>query len=196
MSFQLDTAGPSATLGVASLLTQVLAQPVGEDEAVSTATPESLFKAIVQALGTDASLEDIARVSDVLVARLEQMIERQANAILHHPRFQALEASWRGVMYLCEQAGTARQDAEDTGEDLRLKLKLLQLSKKELAQDLSSAIEFDQSKLYKFVYEGEYGTVGGEPYGALIGDYEFTNHRADIETLGHVSQVAAAAFAP
>ena len=77
-----------------------------------------------------------------------------------------------------------------------LKLRVLNMTKRELGRDLSRAIEFDQSQLFKKIYENEFGTPGGEPYGALIGDYEFTNHPEDVELLSKMSNVAAAAFCP
>jgi len=77
-----------------------------------------------------------------------------------------------------------------------LKIRMLQMSKKEMAKDLQKAVEFDQSNLFKKIYENEFGTPGGEPYGALIGDYEWTAHPDDVETLRLVSNVAAGAFAP
>ncbi len=73
---------------------------------------------------------------------------------------------------------------------------MLNVSKKDLHRDLSKAVEFDQSQLFKKIYENEFGSPGGEPYGALIGDYEFTNHPEDVELLGLVSNVAASSFAP
>ncbi len=186
----------AAPVDIASLLSEVLALPVATADSAASSEPVDLLQRLVAALPANSTAEDIARAADVMIARIEQAVELQTNAILHHDRFQALEAAWRGVNYLCAQAAQAKDDAESTGEELQLKLKLLQLSKKELEHDLSTAIDFDQSQLFKFVYEGEYGTVGGEPFGVLIGDYQFTNHRADIETLGHISHVAAAAFAP
>ena len=105
---------------------------------------------------------------------------------MHHPKFSALEGSWRGLHYLVmnSETGTA------------LKLRVLNLPKRELSRDLQRAVEFDQSQLFKKIYENEFGTPGGEPYGSLIGDYEWTQHPDDIETLRLVSNVAAAAFAP
>ena len=105
---------------------------------------------------------------------------------MHHPKFTALEGTWRGLHYLVmnSETGTA------------LKLQVLNLPKRELSRDLQRAVEFDQSQLFKKIYENEFGTPGGEPYGALIGDYEWTQHPDDIETLRLMSNVAAAAFAP
>ena len=84
----------------------------------------------------------------------------------------------------------------NTETSASLKIRVLNSSKRELYRDLTRAVEFDQSQLFKKIYENEFGTPGGEPYGALIGDYECTNHPDDIETLRLMSNVAAAAFAP
>lgn len=105
---------------------------------------------------------------------------------MHNKEFQKLEGSWRGVHHMvhnCETSST-------------LKIRIMSLSKKELHKDLSKAVEFDQSQTFKKIYESEFGTPGGEPYGALVGDYEFSNHPADIETLSLMSNVAAAGFCP
>ncbi len=126
------------------------------------------------------------------VARLDVLISGQVNAILHHPRFQKLEASWRGLQYLAEQA----EDGED------VKIRVLGVSWKELARDAQRAIEFDQSQLFRKVYSEEYDTPGGEPFGVLVGDYEIRHRPSadhpidDVSTLQAISQVAAAAFAP
>ena len=105
---------------------------------------------------------------------------------MHHPRFLQLEGSWRGLNYLVMNSETGTS----------LKLRVANISKRELNRDLTRAVEFDQSQLFKQIYENEFGTPGGEPYGALIGDYEWTNHPDDIETLRLMSNVAAGAFAP
>src|SRR4029077_227212 len=100
--------------------------------------------------------------------------------------FQKLEATWRGLHYLVHQS--------ETGE--ALKIRVLKVSKRDLFQAMEKAVEFDQSQLFKKVYEEEYGTLGGEPYGMLIGDYEFGKHPEDISLLKMVSNVAAASHAP
>ena len=126
------------------------------------------------------------------VAELDAMLDRQVNAIIHHPVFQKLEASWRGLAYLIEQGD----------EDDHIKVRILNVSWKELAKDAERAIEFDQSQLFRKVYGEEFGTAGGEPFGVLLGDYEIhpwpsAEHAVDdLETLSAVSHVAAAAFAP
>ena len=120
------------------------------------------------------------------IAQIDRLLSQQLNEIMHHPDFQKLEASWRGLFYLVNQS--------ETGE--KLKLRVMNVSKKDLLKDMEKASEFDQSALFKKIYEEEYGMFGGAAYGALIGDYEFGNHPQDLSLLEKVSQVAAAAHAP
>jgi type VI secretion system protein ImpC len=120
------------------------------------------------------------------VAEIDQILSDQLNAIMHCPEFQALESSWRGLHDMV--AGT------ETGPNL--KLRLLNVSKKELLKDLESAVDHDMSVLFKKVYEEEYGTFGGSPYSLLIGDYYFGRHPQDMALLQRLSKVAAAAHAP
>jgi type VI secretion system protein ImpC len=105
---------------------------------------------------------------------------------MHHPDFQKLEGTWRGLHYLVHQS--------ETGE--ALKIRVLNIKKQELFKDLEKAVEFDQSGLFKKVYEEEYGQLGGQPYGMLIGDYDFSRQPEDVQLLKMVSNVAAAAHAP
>jgi type VI secretion system protein ImpC len=133
------------------------------------------------ALGRDADQMISARV-----AQIDHLISLQLNEVLHHPQFQKLESTWRGLKYLLDQSETGTQ----------LKIRVLNASKKDLLRDLQRAPEFDQSALFKKVYEEEYGIFGGEPFGALVGDYEFSKHPEDLELLEKVSQVAASAHAP
>src|SRR5450432_2531407 len=132
----------------------------------------------------------IARDAEMMInqriAQIDHLLSIQLNEILHHPSFQKLEGSWRGVRYLMDQSETGTM----------LKIKVLNVSKKELLKDLQRAPEFDQSALFKKVYEEEFGVFGGAPFGALIGDYEFGKHPEDIELLERVSNVAASAHAP
>lgn len=120
------------------------------------------------------------------MADIDKLLSVQLNEIMHHPDFQRLEGSWRGLHYLVHQSETGT----------RLKIRVLNVSRKDLLNDLERAAEFDQSALFKKVYEAEYGMFGGEPYGALIGDYEFSRHPQDMALLERVSNVAAAAHAP
>ncbi len=129
---------------------------------------------------------DIEAMINSRIAQIDHLLSLQLNEIIHHPQFQALESSWRGVRYLLDQSETS----------VNLKIKLFNAKKKELLRDLQRVPEFDQSSLFKKVYEEEFGVFGGEPFGALIGDYYFGKHPEDTELLEKVSQVAAAAHAP
>jgi len=129
---------------------------------------------------------DAEAMINARIAQIDHLISIQLNEVLHHPQLQKLEASWRGLKYLLDQSETS----------VMLKVRVLNCSKKELLRDLQRAPEFDQSAIFKKVYEEEFGMFGGEPFGALIGDYEFGKHPEDIELLEKMSQVAAAAHAP
>ncbi len=120
------------------------------------------------------------------VTAIDQLISEQLSAIMHHEKFRQLEGSWRGLSTLVMNTST--------GQDI--KLRVMNCSKAELHEDLSEALEFDQSHLFKEIYTAEYDMPGGKPYGAMIGDYEFTNHPSDVELLKKVSGVAAGAFCP
>src|SRR6187402_81921 len=120
------------------------------------------------------------------IAAIDRLISEQLNEILHHPSFQKLEGTWRGIRYLMDQSET----------NSMLKLKVLPASKRELLRDLQRASEFDQSSLFEKVYEEEFGVFGGAPFAALIGDYEFSKSPEDMDLLQRVAQVAASAHAP
>lgn len=125
------------------------------------------------------------------IAELDARLTDQLNAIMHHPAFQKLEASWRGLIFLAEQCAGQRD----------IKLRVLSLGWKELSRDLDRAIEFDQSQFFNKIYSEEFGSPGGEPYGVILGDYEISHrvsadHPNDSDALEALSHIAAAAFAP
>src|SRR5262245_4222654 len=120
------------------------------------------------------------------IGELDKKLSAQLNEVMHHPDFQKLEATWRGLHYLVSQS--------ETGENL--KVRVLNVNKRDLFKDLEKAVEFDQSALFKKVYEEEYGQLGGSPYGMLVGDYEFSRSPEDVGLLKMISNVAAAAHAP
>src|SRR5262249_2137240 len=149
---------------------------------------QALLDALVQEAmqGTITFDKNVTKsITDGMKA-IDEALSKQLAVILHHPDMQKLEGTWRGLNYLVMNSETSSA----------LKIKVLNVPKRELFKDLDSAIEFDQSQVFKKIYEEEFGTPGGQPYGALIGDYEFTNHPEDVELLGKMSNVAAAAFAP
>ena len=171
------TEGPSLLDQVVSATKQT--EPDRAQDLVKTLVEQALA-------GTVTFDKNLTRTFDHAIRAIDRQMSAQLNEIMHHPKFVKLEGSWRGLHYLVmnSETGTA------------LKLRVMNISKRELNRDLTRAVEFDQSQLFKKIYENEFGTPGGEPYGALIGDYEFTSHPDDIETLRLVSNVAAAAFAP
>lgn len=130
------------------------------------------------------------------VAQLDELLARQVNIILHAPRFQQLEAAWRGLWLLTEEARANIDQSGDDGPPPRVEIRLLNLTKRELRRDFENAIEFDQSILFRKVYDDGFGQAGAHPFGTLIGDYQFTDHPEDVELLERLAEVAAAAFAP
>lgn len=136
-----------------------------------------------------------------IMIEIERLVGRQLNEILHSRRFQELEASWRSLHQLvvrtAEETTEAEAHAFATGTTAaKVQIRVLNVSKSELATDLEDALEFDQSQFFSKVYEEELGTPGGTPFGLLIGNYSFTNHPEDIEMIRRISGVAACAFAP
>lgn len=120
------------------------------------------------------------------ISAIDASMSKQLSAIMHSDKFQTLEGTWRGLNYLVMNSETSTN----------LKIKVINATKRDLFKDLDKAAEFDQSQIFKKIYESEFGSPGGEPYGALIGDYQFTNHPEDIDVLEKMSNVAAASFAP
>jgi type VI secretion system ImpC/EvpB family protein len=126
------------------------------------------------------------------IAQLNDLLNLQVNAVLHHPSFQKLEASWRGLHYLVHQV-------DDNGT---IQIRVLHVTWRDLARDFEKALEFDQSQLFRKIYNEEFGMPGGKPYGVLLGDYEIHPRPSaqhpmdDLAVLAKVAGVAAAAFAP
>ncbi|MBC9208258.1 type VI secretion system contractile sheath large subunit [Roseomonas aerophila] len=166
----------------------LLDQVLGATRQTERDRAQDLIKALTEEAlkGTVSFSRNLQQTFDRAIAEIDRKVSEQLNAVMHHERFLKLEGSWRGLQYLVKNSETGNS----------LKLRLLQASKRELSRDLQRATEFDQSQLFKKLYENEFGMPGGEPYGALIGDYEWTNHPDDVETLRLVSNVAAASFAP
>jgi type VI secretion system protein ImpC len=125
------------------------------------------------------------RIND-RISQIDSLLTRQINLVLQDESFKSLEATWRGLFFLVMNTETGTQ----------LKLRVMNVSKADLLKDLQKAVEFDQSALFKKVYEEEFGTYGGDPFSFMVGDYEFGRHPADIELLEKISGVAASAHAP
>ncbi|MBX5230606.1 type VI secretion system contractile sheath large subunit [Rhizobium sp. NLR9b] len=132
--------------------------------------------------------DDAVKTIQSIIASIDEKLSQQVNEILHHPDFQDLESAWRGLHHL----------ALNTETDETLKIRVLSISKKEISRTLRKfkGIAWDQSPLFKKIYEEEYGQVGGEPYGCLIGDYYFDHSPHDIDMLAGIAQIAAASHSP
>jgi type VI secretion system protein ImpC len=171
-----------------SLLDQIVEQGrLGKDPAARERGKDMVKQFVSEVLAGQITMaRDTEVMLNARIAQIDHLISLQLNEIMHAPEFQKLEGSWRGLHYLLSQSETSEM----------LKIKVLNVSKKELLRDLQRAPEFDQSALFKKVYEEEYGVFGGAPFGALLGDYEFGKSGQDIELLEKISQVAAAAHAP
>jgi len=142
-----------------------------------------------QALSETALIsEDAVSSIEAIIAEIDRKLSEQINLIMHHEDFKALEGTWRGMHYL----------VNNTETDEMLKIRVLNLPKKDLAKTLKKykGTAWDQSPLFKKLYEEEFGSPGGEPYGCLIGDYYFDHSPPDVEILNGVAQIAAAAHAP
>ena len=183
---EVETQGAAA--GAATEEVSLLDQAISATKQTERSEAEELFRNLTeQALkGTVTFSKNLTVTFNEAIRKLDDALSSQLAAIMHHPDFLKLEGSWRGMHYLVMNTETGTS----------LKIRMLNATKRELYKDLTKAVEFDQSGLFKKIYENEFGTPGGEPYGALIGDYEFTSHPEDIELLSLVSNVAAASFVP
>jgi len=170
------------------LLDQIVAEGRFTRDEAARERGKDLIKEFVHQIlkGAITVSKDAETTINARLAQIDKLLSAQLNEILHHPQFQKLEASWRGLKYLLDQSETNEL----------LKIKILNVTKRELLRDLQLAAEFDQSVFFKKVYEEEFGVFGGSPFGALIGDYEFGRGPEDIELLERTAQVAAAAHAP
>jgi type VI secretion system protein ImpC len=132
--------------------------------------------------------DDVIGTIKAIIAEIDSKLTEQVNLILHHAKFQAVESAWRGLQYLISNTET----------DEMLQIRVLNISKKDLSKTLGKfkGTAWDQSPLFKKLYEEEYGQLGGAPYGCLVGDYYFDHTPGDVGLLGQVAQIAAAAHAP
>jgi type VI secretion system protein ImpC len=187
---EAKAAQPAQTAQAAEvgLLDQIVDQGRFGKDAPAKERGKDLIRRFVSEVldGSITVSRDTEAMINARIAQLDHLISLQLNEIMHAPELQKLEATWRGLKYLLSQTET----------NAMLKIKILNVPKKELLRDLQRAPEFDQSALFKKVYEEEYGVFGGAPFSALLGDYEFSRSGQDIELLEKISQVAAAAHAP
>ncbi len=185
---EAQAAGQAAQTTELGLLDQIVEQGRFGKETAAKERGKDLIKRFVSEVleGTIKYSPDTESMLNARIAQIDHLLSIQLNEIMHHPEFQKLEATWRGLKYLINQSELSTM----------LKIKVLNVNKKDLLRDLQRAPEFDQSALFKKVYEEEFGVFGGAPFGALLGDFEFARSGQDIELLEKISQVAAAAHAP
>ena len=171
-----------------NLLDQILTEGrLARDEFQRESAKDMIAEFVGQVMSGQLTMSKNMDVAiNARIAEIDRLVTAQMNEIMHHEDFQKLEGSWRGIHHLVKNSLTGTQ----------LKIRVMSISKKELLKDFERALEFDQSNMFKKIYEEEYGTFGGAPYGALIGDYEFGNHPQDMALLESISGVAAAANAP
>jgi len=158
------------------------------DEAKS-AVEQAVLTLAQQALSqTQLIGKDVTQSIQAIIAAIDEKLTQQINKIIHHPDYQKLESAWRGLHYM----------VNNTETDEHLKIRVMDISKQELAKTLKrfKGAAWDQSPMFKKIYEEEYGQFGGEPFGALVGDYYFDQSPPDVELLGEMAKIAAAAHAP
>jgi len=170
------------------LLTKILEEGRLAKDASQVDRAKDMVSEFVQAVmqGEAVIAKNVEATINARIAQIDRYVSAQLNEIMHHEEFQRLEASWRGLHQLVFSSETGTM----------MKIRVMNATKKELLKDMERAPEFDQSSLFKKIYEEEYGTFGGSPFACMIGDYEFSNHPEDISLLEKVSNVAAAANAP
>jgi type VI secretion system protein ImpC len=159
------------------------------DTQKQTAVQNAVRTLAQQALAsTQLVSADVTKTISAMIAEIDKKLSEQINLILHHEDFKALEGSWRGLHYL----------VNNTETDETLKIRVLNISKTDLKKTLKKfeGTAWDQSPLFKKLYEDEFGSPGGQPYGAFIGDYHFDHSPEDVKLLGNIAQIASAMHAP
>ncbi|WP_455814285.1 type VI secretion system contractile sheath large subunit [Pseudomonas graminis] len=160
-----------------------------KSEQAKSAVASAVKTLAEQALANSLTIADDAYKNiAVYIAEIDRKLSEQINLILHHEKFQSLESAWRGLHYL----------VNNTETDEKLKLRFMDISKNELRRNLKryKGIAWDQSPLFKQIYEEEYGQLGGEPYGCLVADYYFDHTAPDVDMLASIAKISASAHAP
>lgn len=181
--------GASAGFAVSDLDSLLNKEFKPKSDAAKSAIETAVKTLAEQALaGVSVVSDDAVRTLESMIAALDQKLTQQVNAILHHADFQSLEGAWRGLHHL----------VSNTETDEKLKIRVLNISKSDLSKTLKKfkGSSWDQSPLFKKIYEEEFGSPGGQPFGALIGDFHFDHTPPDVEILRGMAQIASAAHAP
>jgi type VI secretion system protein ImpC len=170
-----------------SLMDQILDETRAFDDTERVQNQTYIEQFVKKALESGSNVSsDVVNSINAWIAGIDRKLSEQLSEVMHSNEFQKLEGTWRGLHYLVHQS--------ETGETL--KIRVLNVKKNELQKDLEKAVEFDQSTLFRKCYEEEYGQLGGEPYGLLVGDYHFSRSADDVNLLRLISNCAAAAHAP
>jgi len=172
----------------ASLLDSIIAQSKVARSDVERVRAKDIISELVREVlsGTVVVSDNLSATLDARIAEIDELISRQLSSVMHHPEFQKVESTWTGLQYLCKHTSTGSM----------MKIQIFNATKQELIKDFKTAIDFDQSALFKKVYEEEFGTFGGAPFGTLIGDFQFSRQPEDMYFVEQMAHVAAAAHAP
>lgn len=188
MNTQVETAPEQAEAASGSLLDQIMAKsnlgPQDDGYDVARKGVGAFISELLESQDQDEPINK-ARV-DRMIAEVDRKISGQMDVILHHPEFQEIESTWRGLKLLI--------DRTDFRENI--KVELMSIRKDELLEDFELSPEVPQSGLYKHIYSAEYGQFGGEPVGAMVGMYEFNSSTPDMKLLQYCASVGAMAHAP
>ncbi|MGA7979420.1 MAG: type VI secretion system contractile sheath large subunit [Chromatiaceae bacterium] len=184
---QVQPAAEAVEAGEFSALLEKEFRP--KSERAKEAVTDAVRTLAEQALSSSVVISaDVLRTIESIVAEIDRKLSEQINLVMHHPDFQKLEGAWRGLHYL----------VNNTETDEMLKIRVMNISKKELHKTLKKfkGTAWDQSPIFKKMYEEEYGQFGGEPFGCLTADYHFDHSPPDVELLGEMAKVSAAMHAP
>ncbi len=172
----------------ASLLDSIVAQSkVARSDTERVRARDIISELVREVLsGTVVVSDNLSATLDARVAEIDELISKQLSTVMHHPDFQKLESTWSGLQYLCKHTSTGSM----------MKIQIFNATKAELVRDFKTAIDFDQSAVFKKVYEEEFGTFGGAPFGCLVGDFQISRQPEDMYFIEQMAHVAAAAHAP
>ncbi|MFT7594272.1 MAG: type VI secretion system protein ImpC [Paracoccaceae bacterium] len=186
---QAEAGGEATAFGSSEFANLLQKEFRPKSDQAKTAVESAVKTLAEQALANTALISDDAlRSIEGIVAEIDKKLTEQVNHILHHEDFQQMESAWRGLHYL----------VNNTETDEHLKIRVMNISKKDMHKTLRKfkGTSWDQSPIFKKIYTEEFSQLGGEPYGSLVADYHFDHSPPDVELLGEMSKIAAAAHAP
>jgi type VI secretion system protein ImpC len=186
---QKTTEGASATMEVSEFSTLLNKKFKPQTDGAKKEIENAVRTLAQQALASSKLISnDVVETINAMIAEIDRTMSKQINLIMHAPEFQTLESAWRGLHYLVNNSET----------DDQLKIRVMNISKKDLHKTLKryKGAAWDQSPVFKKLYEEEFGTLGGEPFACVVGDYYFDHSPMDVELLGEMAKIAAAAHAP